>query len=229
MIINNDFNVIYHLDKHFNELNEEVSSIENYETFSRQLVFQKAIILDLIQIGENVNKLSDNLKSKLNKHDLRGIINFRNQLVHGYSNNDSLMIWNIIHTNIPTLIANIHCVAQSNYLENLHQLLNTEVKVFIDRKINSKHLDFPDIIYKVNYGHIENMLAPDFEFQDAYVLGIDEPIDFFIGKVIAIIHRKNDIEDKIIVANEKSIYSKEEIYEHIQFQEKYFDIEIIMS
>lgn len=112
-----------------------------------------------------------------------------------------------------------------NYCNNLLDLLNQNVKVVIDRKKNFIHPKYPNIIYKVNYGYIENIVAPDNEFQDAYVLGIDEPIDEFYGKVIAIIHRNNDIEDKLIVSNKE--YSNEEIKELIEFQEKYFDYEII--
>ena len=112
-----------------------------------------------------------------------------------------------------------------NYFNNLLDLLNQNVKVVIDRKKNSIHPKYPNIIYKVNYGYIENIVAPDNEFQDAYVLGIDEPIDEFYGKVIAIIHRNDDIEDKLIVSNKE--YSNEEIKKLIEFQEKYFDYEII--
>jgi inorganic pyrophosphatase len=102
------------------------------------------------------------------------------------------------------------------------------VKVIVDRPLGSVHPKHNDLIYSVNYGYIPEVFAPDGEEQDAYILGIDEPITEFIGKVIAIIHRLNDIEDKWIVAPENKSFSKEEIANSVAFQEKFFDTEIVM-
>lgn len=68
----------------------------------------------------------------------------------------------------------------------------------------------------------------DGEYQDAYVLGVDEPIQAFEGQVIGIIHRKNDIEDKLIVCDASKNYSKEEIRKAVDFQERYFKSKIIL-
>ena len=107
-------------------------------------------------------------------------------------------------------------------------MLGKIVKVIIDRPIGSVHPKYKDLIYSVNYGYIPEVMAPDGEEQDAYILGIDEPISEFVGKVIAIIHRLNDIEDKLVVAPEGKSFSKEEIANSVAFQEKFFDIEIVM-
>ena len=48
--------------------------------------------------------------------------------------------------------------------------------------------------YPINYGYIEGVMAPDGEEQDAYILGVNEPK--FTGKIIAIVHRKDDGEEK---------------------------------
>lgn len=69
----------------------------------------------------------------------------------------------------------------------------------------------------------------DGEYQDAYVLGVDEPIDGFEGKVIGIIHRKDDIEDKLIVCDGSKNYSKEEIRKAVDFQERYSKSKIILT
>ena len=71
-------------------------------------------------------------------------------------------------------------------------------------------------------------MALDGEEQDAYILGIDEPITCFVGKVIAIIHRKDDIEDKWVVVPENLKLSLEEIKEAVKFQEQYFQSKIFM-
>lgn len=101
------------------------------------------------------------------------------------------------------------------------------VKVIIDRPLGTYHPKHKDIYYSVNYGYIPGIIAPDGEEQDAYVLGIEEPLEQFTGKVIAIIHRLNDIEDKLIVVPSGLTLTKEEIKKQVEFQEKYFEFEII--
>ena len=101
------------------------------------------------------------------------------------------------------------------------------VKVIVDRPLGSVHPKHKDLIYNVNYGYIPEVIAPDGEEQDAYVLGLSEPVAEFVGKVIAIVHRLNDIEDKWIVAPENKSFSKEEIADLVAFQEKFFDAEIV--
>ena len=100
------------------------------------------------------------------------------------------------------------------------------VKVIIDRPIGSYHPKHKNIFYSVNYGYVQNIFAPDGEEQDAYVLGVEEPIKEFTGKVIAIIHRLNDVEDKWVVAPNNLSFTKEEILQRVHFQEKFFNIEI---
>ena len=107
-------------------------------------------------------------------------------------------------------------------------MLGNIVKVIIDRPLGSHHPKHKDIIYPVNYGYIPGVIAPDGEEQDAYVLGVNEPITQFVGKVIAVIHRLNDIEDKWVVAPENKMFSKDEIADLVAFQEKFFDIEILL-
>lgn len=103
-----------------------------------------------------------------------------------------------------------------------------KVKVIVDRPLGTYHPKHEDIFYTVNYGYIEGIIAPDGEYQDAYILGVDEPLKEFIGIVIAVVHRLNDVEDKLVVAPEGNIFTKEEILKKVEFQEKYFDIEIFM-
>ena len=106
-------------------------------------------------------------------------------------------------------------------------MISKTVTVTIDRPLGSRHPKYADMIYPVNYGFVEGIIAPDGEEQDAYVLGIDYPIEKFTGKVIAIVHRTNDVEDKWVVAYENMTFSKEEIEKKVAFQEKYFKHEII--
>ena len=107
-------------------------------------------------------------------------------------------------------------------------MIGKRVNVIIDRPMGSTHPTHTNIVYPINYGFIPNLFALDGEEQDAYVLGVYEPIEQFTGTVIAIIHRKNDNEDKWVVAPTGTTFSKDEIAKAVHFQEQYFDIEIEM-
>ena len=103
------------------------------------------------------------------------------------------------------------------------------VKVTVDRPLGSHHPKFPDTVYPLNYGYINGIIAGDGEEQDAYILGIKEPLTEFIGEVIAVIHRLDDCENKWVVAPEGMYFTKEQIAEAVHFQEKYFKSEIIIK
>jgi inorganic pyrophosphatase len=105
-------------------------------------------------------------------------------------------------------------------------MIGTTVKVIVDRPLGSHHPRHDDIVYPVNYGYIPGIMAPDGEEQDAYILGIHEPVEEFEGRVIAIIHRLDDVEDKWVVAPEGMTFTKEQIMEQVAFQEQYFRTEI---
>ena len=112
-------------------------------------------------------------------------------------------------------------------METPYHILGKTVKVLVDRPLGSYHPKHNDMYYPVNYGYVEGIMAPDGEEQDAYILGVDKPVKEFTGKVIAIIHRLNDAEDKWVVAPEGQRYSSEEIRRQVDFTEKYFESEII--
>ena len=107
-------------------------------------------------------------------------------------------------------------------------MLGKIVNVTVDRPLGSHHPNYPDLIYPINYGFVKGIIAPDGEEQDAYVLGVDTPTKEFSGKIVAIIHRLNDVEDKWVVAPIDASYTKKEIARQVEFQEQFFNYEIIM-
>ncbi|MBQ9914237.1 MAG: inorganic pyrophosphatase [Clostridia bacterium] len=107
-------------------------------------------------------------------------------------------------------------------------MIGNTVRVIVDRPLGSYHPKHKDMYYPVNYGLIEGIIAPDGEEQDAYILDVNEPVKEFVGKIIAIIHRCDDVEEKWVVAPENISFTKEEILEKVFFQEQYFKTEIIM-
>lgn len=111
-------------------------------------------------------------------------------------------------------------------MENSIKYLNKTVTVKMDRPLGSKHPDW-DLIYEVNYGYLPNTISGDGEELDCYVLGVDKPLDSFTGKCIAIIHRTNDNDDKLIIVPDGMNFTDEEIRNLTNFQEKYFKSIII--
>jgi len=107
------------------------------------------------------------------------------------------------------------------------KFLGQTVKVKIDRALGSKHPKH-DFVYDANYGFVPGVMAPDGEELDAYVLGISEPVQEFEGKCVAIIHRLNDDDDKlVIVPPEAENITDEEIRQATNFQEQFFESVII--
>ena len=96
------------------------------------------------------------------------------------------------------------------------------LEVKIDREFGSKHPKH-GFIYPVNYGFIPNTISGDGEELDCYVLGVFEPIQEFKGKCIAIVHRTNDNDEKLIIVPENKEYSDDAINALIEFQEQYFE------
>ena len=100
------------------------------------------------------------------------------------------------------------------------------VNVVMDRPLGTKHPKH-GFIYEVNYGYIPNTVSGDGEELDAYVLGEHKPLEKFTGQVIAIIHRTNDDDDKLIVVEEGKNYTDEQIRSLTEFQEQWFESVIV--
>ena len=108
-------------------------------------------------------------------------------------------------------------------------IIGKTVTVTVDRPLGSVHPKHPDIVYSVKYGYVEGEMAGDGEEQDVYILGVNKPVSTFTGKVIAVIHRNDDVEEKWVAAPYGMCFKKAEIKEKTDFVERYFDSEIIMN
>ena len=129
---------------------------------------------------------------------------------------------------VPTVDFGMNEYHKALVLEQIesYKYIGNIVQVKIDRPLNSNHPKH-GFAYPVNYGFVPNTISGDGEELDCYVLGIDKPIDNFEGKCIAVIHRTNDNDDKLIVVPEGEDYTDEEIRKLTRFQEQYFESEII--
>ena len=100
--------------------------------------------------------------------------------------------------------------------------LGKTVDVVIDRPMGSAHPRHPDMIYPVNYGFLPGVPGGDGEEQDAYVLGLNEPVSVFSGRVSGCVYRSDDAERKLVVTPENIEMDQAEIAEKIHFQEQFF-------
>jgi inorganic pyrophosphatase len=106
------------------------------------------------------------------------------------------------------------------------RFLGKIVQVVVDRPLGSKHPKFGDE-YPVNYGFVPETKAPDGEELDAYIIGEDKALKNYSGRCIAIVHRTNDDDDKLIVCKDGKKFSNDEIRKATHFQEQWFDSQII--
>jgi inorganic pyrophosphatase len=104
--------------------------------------------------------------------------------------------------------------------------LNQHVTVRMDRPMGSRHPQH-GFLYPVNYGFVPGCPAPDGEELDAYVLGVFEPREEFSGVCIAVIHRLDDEDDKLVVTPEGVQYTDEQIRALTEFQERWFRSEVV--
>ena len=111
-------------------------------------------------------------------------------------------------------------------LDIAREFLDKNVEVVFDRPLGSKHLKHC-FVYEVNYGYIPGVISGDGEELDAYFLGEKVSLEKAEGIVIAIIHRENDDDDKLVVTKNGTQMSDEEIMKEVEFQEKYFKSIII--
>ena len=100
-------------------------------------------------------------------------------------------------------------------------MTNYEVMFIIDAALEDEKKD-------ATVETVQSIIAADGEEQDAYILGVNKPIKEFTGKVIAVIHRFDDVEEKLVVVPTDASLTKEEIKRQVDFQEQFFKTEIKM-
>ena len=108
----------------------------------------------------------------------------------------------------------------------MESYLGKTVKIVIDRPLGSSHPKFPELIYPVNYGYIPGTVGGDGEEIDVYLLGVNKPVSEYTAKIIGVIYRRDDAEQKLVAAPEGVVMHQGEIAEAVHFQEKYFKAEI---
>ena len=93
-------NIIGYCDKVENILNEFDSS---YEEFIVNDIFQLSCSMCIIQIGENVDRLSDKFKEDYNHIPWRSIKDMRNIITHKYESAEFEVMWYALTVEVPEL------------------------------------------------------------------------------------------------------------------------------
>lgn len=70
------------------------------EVFFEDEVFKDALLMNVVQIGECANRLSDECREELSDLPWNEIIGTRNIIVHGYARINNDIIWNVIENDI---------------------------------------------------------------------------------------------------------------------------------
>ena len=110
----------------------------------------------------------------------------------------------------------------------MERYLSKKVNIIIDRQLGSNHPTH-NFIYTLNYGYIPNTVSGDNEEFDVYIIGEFEPLETYVGYVVAVVKRENDVEDKLVVCKDLYKYDKAQIEALIKFQERFFKSYIIMN
>ena len=109
----------------------------------------------------------------------------------------------------------------------VERYMGTSVEIAIDRPVGYVHKkEKYSLTYPVNYGYIPGVLGGDGEELDVYLLGVSEPLEKCVCRIIGAALRRNDVEDKLVAAPEGVNFTAEEIRAQVDFQEKWYDSEI---
>lgn len=118
-------------------------------------------------------------------------------------------------------------MTQSHFPEAT-SFLGKIVTAHIDRPLHSRHPDW-GFMYPVNYGYLPGVPAPDGDDLDVYILNVTVPMWQFAGECIAVIHRLNDNDDKLVLVPQGQMVTDQQIRDQTEFQEKYFDSVILRT
>ena len=85
----------------------------------------------------------------------------------------------------------------------IREYLGKPVTVTVDRPIGFHHVTKGvHLDYTVNYGFLPGVIGGDGEEQDVYILGVSRPLETFTGRIIGVVRRSDENEDKFVAAPE---------------------------
>ena len=111
-------------------------------------------------------------------------------------------------------------------LRMAREYLGKAVEIAIDRPKGSRHPQH-SFLYEENYGYVDGTVSPDGEGLDAYYPGEAGESSKASGLCIAIIHRLDDDDDKLVVVPGGVSLTDEEILERVGFQKQWHECEVV--
>lgn len=101
--------------------------------------------------------------------------------------------------------------------------LGKTVTIRIDRPIGYVHRKTNrTLIYPINYGYIPGVPGGDGEDLDVYLLAVDRPVEQYTGRIVGIVFRADDVEDKLVMAPDGVLPTADEIRQAVAFQERFY-------
>ena len=97
------------------------------------------------------------------------------------------------------------------------------VHVAVDRPLGSPHPDGGSLVYELNYGFVPGTQAPDGCPLDVYLIDAAVPLHECEAEVIAVIRRRDDVEDKLVARIGQGTWSPADIAARTHFQERFFN------
>jgi len=116
---------------------------------------------------------------------------------------------------------------ESESLKLARTFLGKKVHLEFDQPVGSSYQPHNINSYPINYGYVPGVLAPDGDDLDAYLLNVFKPLKEADGICIAIVHRTNDDDDKLVVVTEGTELTDEEIIKQVSFQEYLYESIIV--
>lgn len=111
---NEDMVIIKKMIKYCNDINTLMARFDkDFELYKKDISFQYACNMCIIQIGELANRLSDEIKEANKDIPWRAIRGMRNLHAHDYENVDLEIVWNTLIEDIPILKLNLSILIQN--------------------------------------------------------------------------------------------------------------------
>ena len=186
--------------------------IDKHEDITGLLAYNPSNYQISLYVG-NIDDLINYLIYEARKHKVLKIsVNTINRDIF---NNYGFMVDNEID------ILDMHYFNMSLIVKN--SLIDKEVNVIVDKPYGSLHSFYPDEIYTCNGGYV----LIDDDYYEAYVYGINEPVDDYQGKVIGIIYHEDNSE--YLIVSKDLNYDKNDVINTIAFEQQHYNIIIEWS
>jgi uncharacterized protein with HEPN domain len=82
------------------------------EAFMRETLIQDGVARNLQIMTESSQRISDALKAEHPEIDWRGMVGFRNVIVHDYLSIDLDTVWNVVERDLPALRRNVEAILE---------------------------------------------------------------------------------------------------------------------